>query len=512
MFCKNFFFLFAALLGLCTAESLWVDFMALDLDISRVLLYADERRILMLLLLGIIFCLCLPRAVFFLYIIFQFLSNLFILCYISNIGSPPLLISLFGSIQAAADLGVWNILSFVSLKYVALLAASLAAKLFLFRLYCRLKINRKIQWSVAAAALAGIMLFHVHLYKRMEVSAFNFPLLGTISQDGAIVAGSESLMALFMARQVGLATTWLGEGLSGNFTQTGSSLPANDYSDFDSTGLPDLELPPTIVMIQVESFDYCLLDIEVDGEPVMPFLHSLRPASMIIPVNMRYKTGSQNSDYEIFSGNPAIFPVIYYSFLPEYIFADFLIAKIKARGYHTTSFSNCSPETFSIKRAYDAMGFEQSYWDEDFYTAYPQAKMASMGNDRLMFDFAATKLNPSDKQFFFLVTISMHLPFINLEQVNRFGRASLWEKYLSTAFFVDEAMRDFYEALPEGALLFIWGDHPSGGDFAAHLAGAKSVPFMITVKGADISVPHSREPLNSLNETGIYLRRLFAAD
>jgi hypothetical protein len=104
----------------------------------------------------------------------------------------------------------------------------------------------------------------------------------------------------------------------------------------------------------------------------------------------------------------------------------------------------------------------------------------------------------------------MHFPFIDREQVSHFGRASLWEKYLSTAFFVDEAMRDFYEALPDGTLLFIWGDHPSHGNIAAHLPGGRSVPFIINLKGADIFTPWQHEPLDSLYEVGIYLHNLWS--
>jgi hypothetical protein len=477
---------------------------------GRIFLYADERRIFMLLALGSLFCLCLARSVFLVYIVFQFLANLFIISYISNIANPPLLITIAGSWRAAFDLG-GGVFSFVAFTHVAILGVSLGLKFYLSRLFYGLNIRFPWRGALAAAAFAGLILFHGQFYKRMNLSIFNFPTVGAMSQDGRIVAGTENLIALFMAKQLGMATTWLGEFLSDSYTniefpQAIIAPDALEQIEF----LPKLALPPTIVMIQVESFDYCLLSIEHNQEPIMPFIRSLLKESMAVPVNMSYKTGSQNSDYEVFSANPAIFPVIYYTFLPDSAFENFLISKINAKGYQSVSMAAQRPSGFSIARAYAAMGFSQSYWNSDLYKAYPQAKVTSIGNDRLLFDFMAAKINPQIKQFLFAVTMSMHFPYIDLAEVNHFGRGSDYEKYLSTAFFVDQSLKNLYNALPAGALFCIWGDHPSNREFVKNLPGGRSVPFIINIKGASLApAPHGRQ-LDSLYQVGIYLRQLFS--
>jgi phosphoglycerol transferase MdoB-like AlkP superfamily enzyme len=196
--------------------------------------------------------------------------------------------------------------------------------------------------------------------------------------------------------------------------------------------------------------------------------------------------------------------------LPEDVFKNFLIGKVNAKGYQSTSLCVCSPDVFSIGRAYAAMGFSQSYWMTDFYKTYPQAKQTAIGNDSLMFDFAAAKINPRIKQFMFMVTMSMHSPYIELNEINHFGRDSEYERYLSTAFFVDQALQKFYDSLPDGALLCIWGDHPSGRDFVKNLPGGRSVPFIMNIKGANLAPAPDGRQLDSLYQVGIYLAQLFS--
>ena len=106
--------LLLAIAILCAVESILVDFRAMGIDPSRVFMYADERRILLLLALGSILCLCLPSIIFIIYIIFQFLSNLFILTYIDNIANAPFVVSLYSSWETAFTFGIFELLTFVS--------------------------------------------------------------------------------------------------------------------------------------------------------------------------------------------------------------------------------------------------------------------------------------------------------------------------------------------------------------------------------------------------------------
>jgi phosphoglycerol transferase MdoB-like AlkP superfamily enzyme len=248
---------------------------------------------------------------------------------------------------------------------------------------------------------------------------------------------------------------------------------------------------------------------------VMPFLHDLSARSLLVPVNMRRKVGSANSDYEIFSANPAVLPVIYYKYLEEEAFRDFLINKIKRRGYHTTVVYNAPPDSFYAGKAYAAMGFDQAFYEKDMLEAFPDTKPGAgypLIHDQKLFAYAAAKLaaarQQERQQFMFIVTMSMHPPFNSLE-AGHFGRASAYEKYASAAFFVDEGLRRFYQTLPDGAMLIIWGDHISDEEYIQNLPGSHSVPFIIHIKGQTLNAPWNREPLASLYPLGIYLRRWF---
>lgn len=494
------------LVMLCALESLIVDFIALDMDVGRIFLYSDERRIALLLACGALLCLCLPRFVFVAFVLFQFVANLFIISYAAYMSNAPFMISITGSWQAAMNLGTGNMLSFVSLKNVLILFLSLALKLYLFYLYQRRPLRLKARLFTAMAVLAIILSFHIHLYKRMDISIFNFSSTVSMSQGGRFVSGGESFIARYMAGQIGLAYTWLGEFITGNYKNV--DMPSLvQLEDTVGERLPNFVLPRTIVMVQMESLDLCLVSLEKNEQRVMPFLNSLKNRSILVPIAMQRKVGSANSDFEIFSGNPAIFPLIYYTFLPKSTYQDFLVTEINKAGYETIAFVNDPSTTFHMRAAYEAMGFKHVNFLEQVAAEYG-AKWLNDRDDQKLVDYAISLLDADKQQFLFLVTMSTHPPFFG--SGNRFGRGNYNELYHSTAYDTDNALERLYEALPPGALFFIWGDHPSGSDIIKGMPCDKMIPLIINVKGQDISshVWHDA-PLNSLYEVGIYLRRLF---
>ena len=499
--------LLAFMVALCTLESLVVDFRALDMDVGRIFMYADERRIALILAAGALLCLCLPRFIFIVFVLFQFVSHLFILTYMDNMANAPFVISMAGGWQAALSVGVMNMLTFISVKHVLILLLTLALKLFLLQRYYRRPLRFKARMLIGVAALALIVSFHAHLYKRMDISIFKFPASGIMAHNGQVLPGSESFIARYMAGQVGLAYTWLGEVITDSYKNI--DLPAlSQLADVVGDRLPMFELPRTIVMIQVESLDLCLLGLEKNEQLVMPFLTGLEKQSILAPVKMQRKVGSANSDFEVFSGNPAIFPLIYYSFLPKSAYKDFLITKINQLGYDTIAVVNDPAAAFYTGEAYKAMEFGQAHFLEEIAAKYGREYLDDRDDQKLI-DYAISQINSDRTQFLFLITMSMHPPFFG--SGSQFGRSGYNELFHSTAYDVDNAFSRLYQALPQGALLFIWGDHPSGSNIIKSLPCDNKIPLLINIKGQDIS-DHAWQgaPLDSLYEVGIYLRRLFS--
>ena len=101
-----------------------------------------------------------------------------------------------------------------------------------------------------------------------------------------------------------------------------------EYSN-SSLKLNLLKATGKIIFIQVESLDYDLLNATAGEEYVMPFLHDLQKAAIVIPIDGVKKLGSANSDFEIFTGNIASSNYIHYTFTK--IFPNSLLSEISKK-------------------------------------------------------------------------------------------------------------------------------------------------------------------------------------
>ena len=186
--------------------------------------------------------------------------------------------------------------------------------------------------------------------------------------------------------------------------------------------------------------------------------------------------------------------------------------------------------------AFTAMKFDHLFFRQEIVDAlhegkHPLSEELSEANlkrykgmglhDEVVLKTALRKIcSPSERnRFFFIHTVASHAPYCTCHIGERDKlipmETSLQDKYLNSIHSVDELLRSFYENLPLGTLLVIYGDHTPGfrsGTFVSDMEGHKEfVPCFIHVVGMDLAAIQkvsrwSEETTLSVRDVHSYLR------
>lgn len=280
--------------------------------------------------------------------------------------------------------------------------------------------------------------------------------------------------------------------------------PAQICSAAGTETLPLPTSPSQVALVQVESLDFELLEMNVDGQPVMPFLRSLLPDAILLRLNGIKKLASANSDFEIFNGLEASTDIVHYEYEKDY--PRSLIPHLTAGGRPVEVFHGLPAEYMNLKAAYKLQGFTR-YHDIEVMRAAGVRPLdcwwAGVVRDSDLFDYAARKM-PSGPFVQFIITMSMHLPeYVHLVTKDRRFTSSPRAAFLTLAHDTDAALKRYVEKLPSGTMLILWGDHRS---YAPGNSG--QVPFLVYTKGQRHHFDGRDLPGLTRCKMHYYLRRL----
>ncbi len=301
-------------------------------------------------------------------------------------------------------------------------------------------------------------------------------------------------------RSIGYVATWFGELITGTYkdssliyAETRCAPPDGGLCLDQAAGgrpknwrnLPLPAVPRTVVMIQAESLDYAALDMKVNGLSVTPFLSYLARHSLVLKTFAPHKVGSCNSDYEILNSRIAEQNVLYYTYIKDY--PDSVIHLLDRKGYEPSVFHGLAGGLFNLREAYGAQGFKNFTFKEELiqegYRPSPYIMEHVLDEDVL--DSAAKKLSADERQAQFIITMTSHVPFIPARKEFKSAGGS-FARYVTSLYYLDECLIEFYHRLPKGTLLIIWGDHGSDVSYPRGFAPSdRHVPFMVHVKGDD---------------------------
>ena len=250
---------------------------------------------------------------------------------------------------------------------------------------------------------------------------------------------------------------------------------------------PSWPIGNKIVVVQLESVDWNVLDFRIRGQEVMPYVSSLARTSRVFKIRVYHDLGSADMDYAVLSGGTPSKRMISY-LVPDISYTNALPRFLQQHGFHTAAFHGNHGSFFNRRSNFEQMGFDDIWFKEDFKTG--GLKQSYWGlRDAEVFRLSKEKMcGTSQPEFHFIITLDTHAPFdvIGDQEKEIFPHSQVWqENYFNSLRVLDRIIGDYVASLPAGTLVIFYGDHTAGvdyGDFhAAREGSAEYVPCIVHV-------------------------------
>ncbi len=232
-----------------------------------------------------------------------------------------------------------------------------------------------------------------------------------------------------------------------------------------------VHIPPekqrNIIAIQVESLDKHVIHHTVDGKPVMPFLHRLTQESIYFSNVFAQHTsvgGTSDAEFCVLTsqyplGHKGTFFAIGLEQLPS------IPAILNRNGFTTLAFHGNSGSYFNRKRGLIGLGFQQTFFKDDFTITNPDKWHALKDKDFLLQVQQILSDNGSP-YFAFILTLTSHTPFDLIDErdyVSDFDvEDPVVKNYLNSMAYVDSALEEFISTMQRedpNSLIILFGDH-----------------------------------------------------
>ncbi|RKQ32698.1 LTA synthase family protein [Oceanobacillus halophilus] len=297
-----------------------------------------------------------------------------------------------------------------------------------------------------------------------------------------------------------------------------------------------------IIKIHLESFQSFLIDYELHGEEVTPFLNSLvhdEDRDFTYFDNFFHQTGqgktadaelttdtslyglSQGSAFSTKANNT-------YQALPAIL--------EQQQGYTSAVFHGDGKSFWNRDKVYKSLGVNEFYYDS--YYDMSEENVINYGlKDKPFFDESIPYLEEMDQPFYaHMMTLTHHHPYLIDEEDATIAPAETGDpsvdRYFQTARYLDEALEQFFKDLKEAGLyedsiIMIYGDHYGisenhnramkeiTGEEITPLKNSElqRVPFIIRVPGLDgQGINHEFSSLIDVMPTLLHLVGIDAQD
>lgn len=228
-----------------------------------------------------------------------------------------------------------------------------------------------------------------------------------------------------------------------------------------------------VIVVQLESFQYFVVGMEVNGQEVTPFLNSLRKESLY--GNALDQTASGSTSDAMFcmlnslqppSGGPFcfLFPTNSTRALPR-ILAE--------RGWNTLHVMSYDGAFWNTRQMGEGFGFQEQIFTSDMPAAARGEAVGWGLSDAALFERVVDQLKDRPEPFLcYITTTMMHYPFQELHPYQKSLKlppelaGTMAGQYLQLARFRDQALELFVHRLKEDGLwdqtiMVLCGDHRS---------------------------------------------------
>lgn len=226
-----------------------------------------------------------------------------------------------------------------------------------------------------------------------------------------------------------------------------------------------------LIAIQVESMQEFVVDLDIDGAPVMPNLRRLRRRALEFPMVLDQTSRGRSSagDFAVLTSMIPIGESVAYEFPKNDYYS--IGRALAERSYSTVSAIPYKGSFWNRQVTHPAYGFDTNLFRSDFERLGPRVGWGI--NDRDFFGQMVPVLESLEEPFFaWLTTLSVHYPYESFP--SQLASRPMGElegtrlgNYLHGMRFFDRALGELFAALEAKGLLdrtvvTIWGDHGSG--------------------------------------------------
>ncbi|HLR52326.1 MAG TPA: LTA synthase family protein, partial [Candidatus Avamphibacillus sp.] len=229
-----------------------------------------------------------------------------------------------------------------------------------------------------------------------------------------------------------------------------------------------------IIKIHLESFQSFLIDYELHGEEVTPFLNSLvheQEENYTYFENFFHQTEQgKTADAELILDNSIYGTPQGAAFVTRSsnTYQSLPAIMNQEQGYTSAVFHGDDKSFWNRNEIYKQFGIDH-YFDAGFYDMSPDQVINYGLKDKPFFDESMPILEDLEQPFYaHLMTLTHHHPYLiddedaSLEPAET-GDGSV-DRYFQTARYLDEALEDFFDDLKEAGLyedsvIMIYGDH-----------------------------------------------------
>jgi len=365
----------------------------------------------------------------------------------------------------------------IPLRILAVILVTLSAKFLLLIGSGRGNIPAWARWRMA--------LFAVILYALLVgvLQWTQFKLSATGDMGRAIYAYGYTLPWFFDS---------LGSLNQGDLAERATAFSERHHHDRLTPMERPLSIGASVLVLQLETIGTRVLDASCVGGAVMPFMQELRRKSLYYRIQSFHSNGSCDMDFAATTFTRPYPCAVPYR-LPGMQYTNSIPGFMKQHGYRTYVFHGNTQLFYDRGVMMEQLGFDQIFFKEQLASRH--LKTSIMGvRDADLLRCVAEVMGSEKFVYVFAITLDTHAPFnvISESEMDIFPRPeSQVEKYLNSARYLDNCLRDLIEKVPVGTTVVLYGDHTASLNTeilrSDVVEGVEYVPCLIYQKGNDLS-------------------------
>ncbi|KMJ60109.1 hypothetical protein AB685_04530 [Bacillus sp. LL01] len=225
-----------------------------------------------------------------------------------------------------------------------------------------------------------------------------------------------------------------------------------------------------VIVVKLESMQSFVIDNEINGEPITPFLNELKDQSYYFS-NFYHQTGQgKTSDSEFLLDN-SLYPVGRGAVFFTHGTNDFHTATpnaVKEEGYTPVTFHANNKSFWNRDVMYKSLGYDK-FFDIESYDVNEENSVGWGLKDIEFFEQSIPYMQELEKPFYAkFITLTNHFPFV-LDEEDKFveefdSNSRTLNRYFPTARYSDESVKVLFDELKksglyEDSIIILYGDH-----------------------------------------------------